>query len=164
MAATFAAIASIATAAPPLTPDGWGKLRIGMRESVAAKHLGLKIAPDDQVQSFECRQDELAGQPDMSVMAERGIITRIAIGGLSRLRTDRGFGVGSREADIRRAYGSALQVETAAYEEEPAHDLTFWAHGHNESRRGVRYGTDAKGRVQWLAVGTPSIGAMEGCL
>ena len=146
-----------------LTPDGFGDLKIGMKERDAARRFHLKIAQDD-VSSYDCRENTWPGHPGVGVMAERGVITRVSVAAPSRLRTDRGFGVGSREADIRRAYGPGLKVETAAYEEEPAHDLTFWAAGRKESRRGVRYGTDAHGVVRWFAVGSPSISYIEGCL
>ncbi len=149
-----------AAAPPPLTAEGWGKLRIGMRERDAVRLFRLRVPPTAGVDSFECRQDQVPGYPGVFVMAENGVITRISVDGPGRLRTDRGFGVGSREADIRRAYGTALEVATAAYLEEPAHDLTFWTHG---GRRGVKYGTNADGRVDWLTVGSRSITYIEGC-
>ena len=155
-------LASAAVAAsPPLTPFGLGLLKIGMREADAARRLGLRIAPDDEVNGWECRLDELPGHPGLSVMVERGVVTRIGIASPSRLKTDRGFGIGAREADLRRAYGKALKVATAAYEAEPAHDLTVWA---IRGKRGVRYGTDARGRVQAIYAGSKSIANIEGCL
>jgi hypothetical protein len=162
--ALIAATATASTPLPPLTPNGWGKLRIGMRERDAVRLFHIRVAADDETNSFDCRQEDLPGHPGVSVMAESGVITNISVEAPSRLRTERGFGVGSREADIRRAYGPALKVETAEYAEEPAHDLTFWASGQKQDRRGVRYGTDARGRVTWFAVGGPSISYMEGCI
>jgi hypothetical protein len=160
----LAASACPAAEFPRLTANGFGPLKIGMRERDAVRRFHIRVAADDGANSFDCRQDEFPAYPSVSIMAERGVITRIAVAAPSTLRTDRGFGIGSREAEILRAYGPAMKVETAAYEEEPAHDLTFWASGEKEGRRGVRYGTDAHGRVQWFAVGSPSISAMEGCL
>jgi hypothetical protein len=133
-----------------------------MRETYAAKHLGLEIVPDDDPDSLLCREDGYRGYPGVAVMAESGVITRIVIFKSSSLRTERGFGIGSREADVRRAYGAKLKVETRAYEDEAAHYLTFWATG-GKHRRGVRYSTNAKGRVEEVFVGSNSIEYIEGC-
>ncbi len=149
-----------AAATPALTPDGLGALRIGMRERDAAKAGTIRIAKDDGVDTFECRIDKVIGQPGVYAMAERGVITMIGVREPSHLQTDRGLGLGSREAEVRRAYGSALKVATAAYLEEPAHDLTFWAPG---GRRGILYETNEHGRVTWIRAGSRSIELIEGC-
>lgn len=148
---------------PPLTPDGWGELRIGMSEAEAVRKFRLNVPSDDDgVSSEACR--ELAfpkGGPDLVAMAENGRISRISAYDGSTIRTDRGFGVGSREADIRKAYGGKLRVETHKYDEEPAHYLTSWT---VPGKRGVRYETDQKGVVHTVHVGGPSIEYVEGCL
>jgi hypothetical protein len=150
-----------AVAAPPsLTPSGFGTIKIGMREA-AAKQLGLRPAADDGANSFDCRIHAVPRYPGLYVMAERGVVTRVTIGAPSRLRTDRGLGIGSSEEDVRRAYGSALQSQTAAYDEEPAHDLTFWIAG---KKRGILYETDQQGRVTFIRAGGKSIQYIEGCL
>jgi hypothetical protein len=159
--AALAASSEAVSAPAPLTPDGWGELRVGMRERDAVRLFGLHIPRDDGVSSYDCRQEEVPHFPGLVVMAERGVVTRITIEPPSRLRTDRGIGIGSREADVKRAYGPALKIVTAAYQEEPAHDLTFWAPG---GKRGVRIGTNAAGRVEAIYVGSRSISYIEGCL
>jgi hypothetical protein len=165
LAILFMGMASRATAAEPiLTPFGLGPLKIGMREAEAAKRLGLRIAPDGDVDSLICREDSYQPYPDISVMAERGIVTRIVIAAPSRLRTDRGLGIGSTEADVRRVYGHHLKIETAAYEDEPAHDLTFWVVRSKHRWRGIRYGTDEHGRVRVIYAGSKSIRYIESCL
>ncbi|THD59793.1 hypothetical protein [Phenylobacterium sp.] len=160
LAAAFAIVASAASAAPPLTAQGWGKLRIGMREREAVRLFHLRVPKGLGPDSFECRQDQLPSQPGLNVMAERGVVTRITMDGDSQLQTDRGLGLGAREADIRRAYGPTLKIAMTPYEEEPAHQLIFWtAHG----KRGVRYDTNVAGSVEAIYVGSRSITYIEGC-
>ena len=150
-----------ATAAPaPLTAEGWGDLKIGMREREAARRFGFAIPPDDGVNSFECRVTALTAQPSLIVMTERGRVTRISIVKSGGVKTDRGFTVGSREADIRRAYGRGLRIDPHVYEEAPAHYLTFWT---VPGRRGIRYETDRNRRVTVVHAGK-SINYVEGCL
>jgi len=160
IACCLLATAVAAAPAPVLTPQGFGPIRIGMSERAAAKTAGVRIAKDDGVDTFECRIDKVRGQPGVYAMAERGVITMIGVREPSRVRTDRGLGLGSREAEVRRAYGPALKVATAAYLEEPAHDLTFWEPG---GRRGILYETDDHGRVTWIRAGSRSIELIEGC-
>lgn len=143
-----------------LTPDGWGALRIGMPEAEAARLLKMDVPPDDEVNSFECREIGAPGS-QVGVMTEKGRVARISLYGEGPLRTDKGFGVGSKEADIRRAYGPKLQVKTHAYDEEPAHYLTYWT---IPKRRGVRYETNQQGVVTTVHVGGPAIEYIEGCL
>jgi hypothetical protein len=156
--------ASVATAAPapPLTPNGWGKLRIGMRERDAVRlfHMRVPRGPGARLDSFECRQDEIPGQEGLSVMAERGIITRITIAAPSQLLTDRRLGIGSTEAEVKRAYGKALKIETTPYEEEPAHEMVFWS---VSGKRGIRYDTNIAGSVEAIYVGDSAIRLIEGC-
>lgn len=155
--------ASAPAVVPPLTPDGWGELRIGMSETEAVRKFGLNVPSDDDgVSSAACRELTFPkGGPTLVAMAENGRITRISIFGGSRMRTDRGFGLGAREAEIRKAYGRNLRVETHKYDEEPAHYLTAWT---VPGKRGVRFETDQKGVVTTIHAGGPSIEYVEGCL
>ena len=160
IAALFTAIASGAWAAPPLTAQGWGKLRIGMRERDAVRLFHLRVPRSLGADSFECRQDEISSQEGLSVMAQRGIITRITIAAPSQLLTDRHLGISSTEADVKRAYGKALKIDTTPYEEEPAHELIFWS---IPGKRGVRYDTNIAGAVEAIYVGDSAIELIEGC-
>ena len=160
----IAALAAGAPATPPpLTPEGWGELRIGMSEAEAVRKFRLNVpSNDDGVSSVACRELTFPkGGPGLVAMAENGRITRISIFGDSRMRTDGGFGLGAREADIRRAYGRNLRVETHKYDEEPAHYLTAWT---VPGKRGVRFETDQKGVVTTIHAGSRSIEYIEGCL
>jgi hypothetical protein len=154
--------ALLLAAAPPLTADGWGKLRIGMPEAEAARLFKLKVPPDDEVNGFACREIPAPDiDPGLSVMTQDGRVSRISLYEKSGLKTDRGFTVGSRERDIRRAYGPGLKVEPHHYEGEPAHYLTMWSPGR---KRGVRYETDVHGVVTTIHAGDGSIQLVESCL
>jgi len=154
------ATASAAAAAPLLTPNGWGKLHIGMRERDAVRLFHLRVPHSVGADSFECRQEEVPSQEGLFVMAQRGVITRISIEAPSRLLTDRRIGLGSTEAEVRRAYGKVLKIDTTPYEEEPAHQLVFWA---VPGKRGVRYDTNIAGSVEAIYVGADAIELIEGC-
>jgi hypothetical protein len=162
LAIALAALASTAIAAPPLTAQGWGKLRIGMRERDAARlfHLRVPKGPGPNPDSFVCHEDQLPSREGLYVMVERGIVTRITIEAPVSLLTDRGLGIGATEDEVKRAYGPALKVQTEPYLAEPAHELDFWtAHG----KRGVRYDTNAGGAVEAIHVGSRAITYIEGC-
>jgi len=148
---------------PPLTPLGWGDLKIGMSEAEAVRRFELNVpSSDDGVSSEACRELSFPkGGPDLVVMTENGKVTRVSAFHGSALKTDRGFGLGAREADIRRAYGAALKVEPHKYDDLPAHYLTAWT---VKGKRGVRYEIDQKGRVTTIHAGGPSIEYVEGCL
>jgi hypothetical protein len=159
-------VVTVLGAAPvpqPLTADGWGELKIGMREAEAVSRFRLNVpSSDDGISSEACRELTFpSGGPDLVVMTEKGRVTRISAHGKSPARTDRGFGIGSREADIRKAYGAALKVEPHKYDELPAHYLTAWT---EPGRRGVRYETNQQGVVTAVHVGGRSIQYVEGCL
>ena len=162
VAALIIVFHAFAAPAPPpaLTAQGWGRLRIGMRERDAVRLFHLRVPKSDGVDSFECRQDELPNQEGLFVMAERGVVTRITIEAPSQLITDRGLGIGASEGDVKRAYGQRLKIQTAPYLEEPAHELDFWSAG---GKRGVRYDTNAAGAVEAIYVGSRSIAYIEGC-
>ncbi|HEX3888066.1 MAG TPA: hypothetical protein VHW05_11265 [Phenylobacterium sp.] len=154
------AIAAPALAAAPLTAQGWGKLRIGMRERDAVRLFHLRVPKSLGADSVDCRQDEMPSQEGLLVMARRGIVTRISIEAPNPLVTDRGLGIGAAEDEVKRAYGPALKVQTAPYLAEPAHELVFWA---ANGQRGVRYDTNAAGAVEAIYVGDRSITLIEGC-
>jgi hypothetical protein len=159
--AAASSVAAAPSAFPPLTSAGFGGVKIGMRERDAVRVLGLKTPHDDGVSSYQCRELTWPGHPEVAFMARNGRISRISLYDKSPLKTDRGFSVGSREADIKRAYGARLKIEPHAYDEEPAHYLTFWDPG---GKRGVRYETRADGRVSTLHVGDSAIEYIESCL
>jgi hypothetical protein len=162
IATSLAAIASAAAAAPPLTAQGWGKLRIGMRERDAVRlfHLRTPKGPGPNPDGFICHEDELPSREGLYVMVERGVVTRITIEAPVSLLTDKGLGIGATEDEVKRAYGPALKIHTAPYLDEPAHELDFWT---AQGTRGVRYDTNAAGAVEAIYVGGHAISYIEGC-
>jgi hypothetical protein len=114
---------------------------------------------------------------NLFVMIQRGALTRITLEGASTLKTDRGFGIGDSAAAIKAAYGSSARVEPHHYLGLPAEYITVWTttggatpneHGWipentAPNARGIRYETDAEGRVTSIHAGGPSIQYVEGC-
>lgn len=160
MAVMAAASAAVASGDAVLTPDGWGAYRIGMSEAALAE-LGVKIPPEDEVNTVACRQMRAPGAEDLLLMTENGRLTRLSIGQDSAVRTDRGLGVGAGEGAVREAYGAAIVATPHKYQDPPAAYLTFrTAPGGN----GVRYEINEDRRVGMIHVGGPSIEYVEGCL
>jgi hypothetical protein len=163
---TLAALLLIAAApvSPPawhLTVDGLGPVRIGMNRAQveSALHATLKgEALDDEESCIEMVPEG----PDQGLwfMFEGYKLTRISIGEPSKVKTPRGMGIGSSADAVRRAYGRGLKVEPHHYEDLPSEYLTFWT---VPGKRGVRFETDSKRRVQTIHAGTDSIRYVEGC-
>ena len=87
-------------------------------------------------------------------------LTRISIGRPSKVATPRGIGVGTSADAVRKAYGRGLKAEPHYYEDLPSEYLTFWT---VPKKRGVRFETDSKRRVQTIHAGDDSIELVEGC-
>lgn len=147
-------------AAPPLTPEGWGDLRVGMSEAEAVRRFGLVLAPDDGVNSDACRETPVPGVPGLFVMTEEGEVTRLTLYGESPIRTDRNLTIGSPAAEVRRAYGAAIRAERHVYEDPPARYLTYRP---GRKGLGIRYEIASDGRVATIHAGL-SINYVEGCL
>jgi hypothetical protein len=156
LAGGLASVGAASAAPPPLTPNGWGGIRIGMPEAEAARRFGMVGIQVDA----DCHHIEFPGRFGLTGVARDGRIASLLAGDQSRLRTDRGLGIGSTERDVRRAYGPRLKVKPNTYEDPPAHYLTYWVRPH---MRGVMYETDAKGRVIAIHVGDETIDWTDGC-
>ncbi|HEX6741920.1 MAG TPA: hypothetical protein VF079_09040 [Sphingomicrobium sp.] len=158
----LALLAAAAAQAWPLTPDGWGPVRIGMTQRQVEKALHTKLEgepiPDQAERCIEKVSDR---HPGLWFMFEDGRLTRISLGDESKVTTPRGIGIGASAAAVRRAYGKALKAEPHEYDEPPAEYLTFWTVA---GKRGVRFETDPKRRVGAIHAGGPSIEYIEGCL
>lgn len=138
------AIAAAAKPAAPLTPDGWGAVRIGMRVREVERALAARLALDSLDDEDDCAYGRLAGDP-ATASAFMFVKSRLArIDANASVRTDRGIAIGDGEAKVRAAYAGRLKAEPHAYEDPPAKYLTWW----NAARtRGVRFeiGADRKG-------------------
>jgi hypothetical protein len=149
-----------AAAAPPLTPDGWGKLRIGMPEAELSKQFNFQLPPYEDDDSRLCREfDFTPAGPGVSVMAEDGRIARISVWRGGRLKTLEGLGIGSSKAEVRRRLGAKVKVEPKAYDDRERY-LTVWDRHHH---RGIRFETNAKGVVRVVHAGGDAINYIEGC-
>ena len=161
----LALITSAAAAVPQpqwrLTVDGLGPVRIGMtREQVeAALHTRLKGEPiEDEKACVELVP--IGREQGLWFMFEDHKLTRISVGKPSRVTTPRGIGVDATADVVRRAYARGLKAEPHKYEDHPAEYLTYWT---APGKRGVRFETDRKRRVQTIHAGTGSIQYVEGC-
>ena len=160
LAALTAATAQAAPAEKPLTAEGWGRYRIGMSEAELSE-LGVKIPPVDEVNTLACRQMRAPGADGVLLMTENGRLTRLSIGRSSRLKPDRGIGVGSPADAVRKAYGAAIVATPHKYQDAPAAYLTYRS---ATGAHGVRYEVNQDRRVGMIHVGGPSIEYVEGCL
>ncbi len=149
-----------AAALPHITPDGWGKVRIGMSQAEVAKVLGARLA-GEPLDSEEACVEKIADEfPGIWFMFQEGKLTRISIGEKSRVTTPRGTGLGASADDVRKAYPKGLKAEPHYYLGLPAEYLTFWT---TPKKRGVRFETDARRRVETIHAGDDSIELVEGC-
>ena len=89
-----------------------------------------------------------------------GKLSRISVADPSKIVTPRGIGVGASADEVRKAYGAGLQAEAHHYIGAPAEYLTFWL---KPKLRGVRFETNAQGKVEIIHAGNDSIELIEGC-
>jgi hypothetical protein len=157
-----------------LTAEGFGPLRIGMTRAEVVKALGGDDDPEavGGPDPASCDEFRPARAPkDMLVMIEEGRLTRISLIDGSEVKTDRNLGLGAAAAAVRAAYGPALQAEPHKYEAAPAEYLSVWAKDPPKDEkspapataRGIVYEVGAKGVVQAISGGGPSILYVEGC-
>ena len=159
--ALLAAAAAPAAGAWPLTPDGWGPVRIGMTRAQVEQALAVKLEGEPLEDEKSCIELVPKGpERGLWFLFEDYKLSRISIGEPSRVKTPRGIGIGVTAATVRRAYGKGLKAEPHYYEDRPAEYLTFWT---VPRKRGVRFETDSKRRVQTIHAGTAAIELVEGC-
>jgi hypothetical protein len=174
-AASEARSAAKAVAAQPvLAAEGFGPLRIGMTRAEVVKTLGEDDDPEavGGPDPASCDEFRPARAPEgLLVMIEEGRLTRISLIDGAKVKTDLGLGLGATAAAVRAAYGLALQAEPHKYEEAPAEYLSAWARDPPKDEklpapptaRGIVYEVGAKGVVQAISGGGPSILYVEGC-
>lgn len=165
---------SAATPAAPVdanavTGEGWGPLRIGMTLAEIAAALGPDADPDavggpDPAACDEFRPER--APEGMLLMVEEGRLSRISLIRDSKLKTDRGFGLGDSAAAIKTAYGASAVASLHKYEAPPAEYVTAWSRapgGAPGTERGVVYEIGGDGTVKAIHAGGPSIQYVEGC-
>ncbi len=154
-------LAAAALGSWPLTPDGWGPVRIGMSRGEVERVLDVTL-------EGEALEDEASCIELVPQGPERGLwflfegyrLARISIGAPSPVTTPRGIGVGATADAVRRSYPRGLKAEPHYYEGPPAEYLTFWTVA---GKRGIRFETDGKRRVQTIHAGNAAIELVEGC-
>lgn len=159
------ALASAAVAEGPawkLTPNGLGPVRIGMTEPQVEKALKTELEGEAFDNEGSCIElfpgsDDLKGSYFMFL---DGKLSRISVSDPSKIVTPRGIGVGAGAEEVRKAYGAGLQSEEHHYIGAPAEYLTFWL---KPRKTGVRFETNAEGKVAIIHAGNDSIQLIEGC-
>ena len=80
VAALLCSVFAVSALARTLTPEGLGKVRIGMTVRQAEKALGEKLAGDGTSAAESCRYvHRSAGEAGVAYMVENGRITRIDV-------------------------------------------------------------------------------------
>ena len=146
-----------------LSPYGLGPLEVGMTADRAARAVGIRGRAHPGVGGDETCWELQAGPryPGVWMMIQRGRVVRVSLGKGSRLRTERGLGVGDNERSVRAAYGGALRSEPHAYAAPPARYLTWST---PDRRYAIRFSTNEGGRITEIDAGRPrAVAAPEGC-
>lgn len=163
-----ATVESPADSTTPLTPDGWGPLRIGMSREEVVATAGEDANPDavGGVNPEQCDEFRPIRAPDgMIAMLERNRLTRLTLVAGSQVSTEAGFSPGDRAADIRRAYGDDATATPHKYMDPPAEYITVWRDPPPaEDPRGIVYEIGLDGLVSHIHAGGASIQYVEGCL
>lgn len=150
-----------APAEPVLTAAGYDTIRIGAPPSAAE---GYALTDDGSYQD-SCRIYASERLPNTYAIVEDGRVMRLTAfhregSDSSPVRTERGIGPGSTEAEVRAAY-APLREQPHHYVGPPAKDLFF---GGSESEPGLRFEIGDDGRVTALHAGLdPVLGYVEGC-
>ncbi len=157
------------TGTTPVRIDGVGPIRIGMRLRDAIKATGMKFTDPKKYDATDdpnvCTYVSFRNGPaDVSFMLLNGMIARLDLFGKATNRTAEGAGVGTRERDIHKIYGTAkIKVAPSYYEGADAgHEITVTMPGH----AGLRYffATDLKKVVAMRIGRKAAVEYVEGCL
>ena len=154
-----------------LTSQGWGVLKIGMTKDEVIAAVGDKRDPDAAGIPGDCEEYQPKNAPDfLWVMLEAGKLTRITIADMSKLKTDKGLGLGDSAESVKTAYGAAAVASPHKYQDKPAEYITAWDGGPRKepyvedvNARGLVYEIDGTGKVGAIHAGGPSIQYVEGC-
>lgn len=168
LAATVAALGLTAFAWRPrwvIHLRGANTVTYGMTVAEAARAAGdrLRVEDSGNDNQWECGYvvpDQTSG---LSFMTERGRVVRADVINPS-IRTVSGIGVGSSEADVRRAYGSQIRVEPHPYGDANDHYMVYVPRDRADRNYRVIFGT-FDGYVTGYRSGLrPAVEYIEGCL
>ncbi len=160
-----------AVSSETLTSQGWGALKIGMTKDEVVAAVGDKRDPDAAGIPGDCEEYQPKNAPEnLWVMLEAGKLTRITLADMSKLKTDKGLGLGDTAETVKTAYGAAAVASPHKYQDKPAEYITVWDGGprkepyvQDEAARGIVYEIDGTGKVGAIHAGGPSIQYVEGC-
>lgn len=167
--------APVAPAAPApeaaLTMEGFGAVRIGMTIPEAERALGthLKMVYLEENDPNACGSGERADgkNPDVFYMVEDKHIVRIDVTKLDEgtpsnppVRTAAHIGIGSTEAEIRKAYGARVKVQPHPYLEQSGHYMVVKS---ADGKTGIIFETENGKVVSFRAGAYPAVGYIEGC-
>ncbi len=158
-------------AADMLTADGLGPLKIGMSKAEIIAAVGDTRTPDAVGIPGDCIEFQPLRAPDgLWVMLESDKLTRITIGDLSTVKTDKGLGLGDTPDAVKAAYGADAKASPHKYQDNPAEYITWWKgaprsepYVEDDAARGIVYEIDGTGKVGAIHAGGPSIQYVEGC-
>src|SRR5262249_3420923 len=122
----IALVASPAVAAPVLTPDGYGDLRIGMNEVDPLRLLGAGGATPT---GDPCHEIASHSEPGLQAMFENRRLSRLALTSSAMMKTDAGVAIGSSEASVYNAYPGLRSDGGFIDDGAPWQDLFFQPHG-----------------------------------
>jgi hypothetical protein len=163
---------AVRTGTPPLTPDGWGPLRIGMSRAEVVAAVGEDRNPEAVGGPDPSTCDEFRPQqaPEaMLVMIERDRLTRISLTAPSEVAAQGAHRIGDPADQIAQSYGPAARREPHKYEPAPSAYITIWSRGgapgyvQDPQARGLVFEIGQDGAVQAIRAGGPSIQYVEGC-
>ena len=122
--------ATPAATSDALTSQGWNTLKIGMTKEEVVVAVGDKRDPDAAGIPGECDEYQPKNAPEnLWVMLESGKLTRITIADMSKLKTDKGLGLGDSAEAVKEAYGAAATASPHKYQDKPAEYITVWDGG-----------------------------------
>jgi hypothetical protein len=157
-------------ASDTLTAEGWGALKIGMTKDEVIAAVGDTRNPDAAgIPGSECLEFQPQRTPaGLWVMLEASKLTRITVGDMSTVKTDKGLGIGDTPDAVKAAYPDA-KSSPHKYQDAPAAYITWWTtprteqYVQDETARGIVFEIDGTGKVGAIHAGGPSIQYVEGC-
>ncbi len=151
---------------PVMYADGFGPLKIGMtRDEVIAAAGAPTIEANPAVPATECDMFTPAELPDVKVMIENGVLTRVTASRAPLVSTDTGIIYGDDATKVKEVYAGRFTTSPHKYAAAPAEDIVIWevGDGKDAASRGLRFEIDALGSVDAMHSGGPSILYVEGC-
>jgi hypothetical protein len=154
---------------PAVTVEGYGPVKFGMTLAEAERALGAKLTmyyleEDPKACGTGRRAD--GRNADVYYMVEDGRVARVEVVTLDTgtptsppVRTVKGIGLGSTEAEVKAAY-PGVKVEPHPYLEDAGHTMVVKS---ADGKRAFIFDTDTKRVIAFRAGVYPQVGYIEGC-